>query len=131
MQKHRYYRHQYRNCGHNFFHEKPNESWGEKEWGEYRQARHDHEKEKFYKHLTWYIAVNAFFMFQNIRHGNPFGSMSVAFFWGIGLFFHYVKVFGWPKGDDWFNDNRKNNDDDDFDDDRKDDEPKWKDKDLV
>ena len=44
---------------------------------------------KFYKHLTTFVIVNGVFMI--ITRGRW---MPIPLFWGIGLFFHYVKAFG-------------------------------------
>jgi len=59
----------------------------------------------FYWHLFWYLAINIFISFggeiRNMFSGDSFnigdfgyGSFSVWFFWGIGLFFHWIGVFG-------------------------------------
>lgn len=57
----------------------------------------------FYWHLAAYIGVNLFITITSIvgRMSNgdsflevlDFGSFAVWFFWGIGLFFHGMKVF--------------------------------------
>jgi 2TM domain len=111
----------------------PNENWSKEDWQKYRQRSVDHDKDKFYKHLTWYLAVNAFLTFSGLRNGTIFGAFPVAIFWGIGLFFHYVKVFGWPSDEHpWFGGGRDDDDDDKHQrQEPKDEEPKWKDKDLV
>ena len=59
----------------------------------------------FYWHLFWYLAVNLFLTFGstigNLFNGESFdidhfsfGTFSVWFFWGIGLVFHWISVFG-------------------------------------
>lgn len=54
----------------------------------------------FYKHLAAYVLVNAFIIASKYFKLDPgedflsFSTFSVAFFWGIGLFFHAVNVFG-------------------------------------
>jgi len=54
----------------------------------------------FYWHLFWYLAVNIFLwvsLYSNLDTDEnffQFGSFAVAFFWGIGLFFHWLSVFG-------------------------------------
>lgn len=60
----------------------------------------------FYAHLTSYIAVNIFIssiiVYGMIHDGDHtfleaiqnFGVWSVWFFWGIGMFFHWLGVFG-------------------------------------
>jgi len=54
----------------------------------------------FYWHLFWYVAVN-FFLLVNIFRGLDsdesifqYRYFTTAFFWGIGLFFHWFGVFG-------------------------------------
>ena len=53
----------------------------------------------FYWHLFWYILVNIFIVFMIARNLNieNFWSLrvfSTPLFWGIGLFFHFMGVFG-------------------------------------
>lgn len=54
----------------------------------------------FYKHLAAYIIVNLFLIAMKWFGLEPgeefftFGTFSTAFFWGIGLVFHAVGVFG-------------------------------------
>jgi uncharacterized membrane-anchored protein YitT (DUF2179 family) len=54
----------------------------------------------FYWHLFWYIVVNIFLLamiyYKMDDHNNFFElkHLSTAFFWGIGLFFHWLGVFG-------------------------------------
>jgi len=52
----------------------------------------------FYSHLTVYILVNIFLiiLFNHNFNDNfwSFGTFSTAFFWGIGLAFHALGVFG-------------------------------------
>jgi|GEM_PF-107661 len=51
----------------------------------------------FYWHLASYVIVNLFLIgFFSIKHGDfwNFGTFSTAFFWGIGLAFHFLGVFG-------------------------------------
>lgn len=52
----------------------------------------------FYGHAFWYVVVNLFIIIMiafnsrgDIWH---FGTFSTAFFWGIGLAFHALSVFG-------------------------------------
>ncbi|AEH01796.1 MULTISPECIES: 2TM domain-containing protein [unclassified Lacinutrix] len=53
----------------------------------------------FYWHLFWYVIVNIFIVFiisRNLK-GGDFWSIEVfstPIFWGIGLFFHFMGVFG-------------------------------------
>lgn len=68
----------------------------------------------FYMHLTIYIVVNTFISAIKIVHSLGdgasfseaffnFGIFAVWFFWGIGVFFHGVKVFSYNPilGKDW------------------------------
>lgn len=54
----------------------------------------------FYKHLAAYLIVNLFLIALKWFSLDPgeeffeFGTFSTAFFWGIGLLFHAVGVFG-------------------------------------
>ena len=61
----------------------------------------------FYWHVAVYIVVNAFLILiigLNTGHGfSGFGPYATALFWGIGLLFHFLGVFG-PDfffGKDW------------------------------
>ncbi|MDD3003914.1 2TM domain-containing protein [Flavobacterium sp.] len=74
-----------------------------------RAVKRVKEIKSFYKHLLAYVIVNCF-LFANMYFENPsqeifskFSTYSTAFFWGIGLFFHAVSVFGknFFLGDDW------------------------------
>ena len=67
----------------------------------YIKAKKKLEKLKgFYWHLFWYIIVNAFLLISiayNLEDGEPllsFAHLSTPIFWGIGLFFHFLGVFG-------------------------------------
>jgi len=63
------------------------------------------EKKKFQKHLQSFLTTMGVFfamslMIPPLRRVAPM----VAFFWGIGLFSHYVKAYGFPgmeEEDDW------------------------------
>ena len=68
----------------------------------------------FYIHLTVYTLVNTFIstmkIIRNMGDGESFndafwdfGTFAVWFFWGIGLFFHGLKVFSYNPffGKDW------------------------------
>ncbi len=52
----------------------------------------------FYWHAFWYVAVNIFiFVMIVIKSDNGFwhfGTFSTPLFWGIGLAFHALNVFG-------------------------------------
>jgi len=69
----------------------------------YKRAKQKVKKEKdFYSHLTVYIVVNTFLIimqlgifqsgFSNIRIPT-WPMFTTPFFWGIGLFFHWLSVF--------------------------------------
>lgn len=51
----------------------------------------------FYWHAFWYVAVNVFLIGMIAVNGGDifhYGTFSTAFFWGIGLGFHALSVFG-------------------------------------
>lgn len=52
----------------------------------------------FYWHLAVYVAVNAVIIIIIVANSDltlfSFGTWATAFFWGIGLFFHFIGVFG-------------------------------------
>jgi len=52
----------------------------------------------FYGHAFWYVAVNLFIIIMVALNSNGsiwnFGTFTTAFFWGIGLAFHALSVFG-------------------------------------
>ena len=51
----------------------------------------------FYWHLASYLIVNLFIIIIIVSSGVSlfhFATWSTAFFWGIGLFFHFLGVFG-------------------------------------
>ena len=68
-----------------------------------RAKKRLHELKGFYGHLAAYIGVNSFITISAIigRMNSgasflevlDFGTFAVWFFWGIGLFFHGIKVF--------------------------------------
>ncbi|MDH7447088.1 2TM domain-containing protein [Aquimarina sp. 2201CG14-23] len=65
-----------------------------------RAKKRVHEEKGFYSHLTAYIIVNVFLLFINsdfIDEGFSnwlnWNLYLTPFFWGIGLFFHWIKVF--------------------------------------
>ena len=63
----------------------------------------------FYVHLTVYIAVNAFLIISRSFSGGgwevfwEWQSYNTALFWGIGIVFHALNVFGMGLllGEDW------------------------------
>ncbi|RZL43417.1 MAG: 2TM domain-containing protein [Pedobacter sp.] len=74
-----------------------------------RAVKRVKEIKKFYKHLLVYVIVNVFLIATKFFK-NPsdemfleFSTYSTAFFWGIGLFFHAISVFGknFFLDDDW------------------------------
>ena len=63
-------------------------------------------KKGFYWHLAVYIAMGIFFGLISVGAPSPGESPLVALIpWGVGLFIHYVAIFGIPflnvLGDDW------------------------------
>lgn len=51
----------------------------------------------FYWHLSSYVIINVFLIFFVGTHNDnfwSFGTFSTAIFWGIGLFIHFLSVFG-------------------------------------
>ncbi len=53
-------------------------------------------KAKFYKHLFAFLVINGFFFVSALFEGDPFAPLIVTASWGVGLAFHYLKVFGFP-----------------------------------
>lgn len=74
-----------------------------------RAVKRVKEIKKFYNHLLIYIVVNAFliaikfFKYSSDDMFFEFSTYSTALFWGIGLFFHAISVFGknFFLDDDW------------------------------
>lgn len=72
-------------------------------WDYAREEAYRRAKEKvrqikgFYWHLAIYLIVNAALIILITGPGRQgfwsFGTFSTAFFWGIGLAFHYMRVF--------------------------------------
>jgi len=60
----------------------------------------------FYWHLAVYIVINILIILVIVLNGGPlwhFGTLSTPLFWGVGLLFHFLGVFG-PRvffGKDW------------------------------
>ncbi|MFD0992142.1 2TM domain-containing protein [Tenacibaculum geojense] len=76
---------------------------------QYLLAKQRVKKEKgFYAHFFWYVVVNVFLsgviIFGLMKDNNRsfiealtnFGTYSTWLFWGIGVFFHWLGVFGFP-----------------------------------
>jgi hypothetical protein len=63
-------------------------------YGEAR--RRVREKAKFYKHLYFFLIFNGILFVMALFRGRPFMPLTIALFWGIGVVFHYLKVFGLP-----------------------------------
>ncbi|UOB17220.1 2TM domain-containing protein [Abyssalbus ytuae] len=72
----------------------------EKEDRYLRAQKRIKELKGFYIHLFWYVIVNIFvfiIIYVNVENNSDFwnyGTFSTSFFWGIGLFFHGLMVFG-------------------------------------
>lgn len=51
----------------------------------------------FYWHFASYVIVNLFIIIMIVTNGGTllsFGTFATAIFWGIGLFFHFMGVYG-------------------------------------
>ncbi len=51
----------------------------------------------FYAHLLWYIVINIILIVLIVNNDgslSELGTYSTAFFWGIGIAFHAIGVFG-------------------------------------
>lgn len=79
-----------------------------------RAKRRLHELKGFYGHLAAYIGVNSFItiskVVRNMSNGEAFseaffdfGTFAIWLFWGIGLFFHALKVYSYNPilGKEW------------------------------
>jgi len=68
----------------------------------YKKARQKvEEKKKFHNHLRAYIITNLIMLFTGAFFR---GWITAAFFWGIGLIFHFIKAygfFGFGNDEDW------------------------------
>ena len=53
-------------------------------------------KKRFFNHLKSFVIVNAIMSVVVALDGEPFQFLPATLFWGMGLAFHYVKVFGIP-----------------------------------
>ncbi len=63
----------------------------------YREARRRvKSKAGFYKHLYVFVGMNLFFIMLKILNGHGVPFFPGVAFWGLGLAFHYLKVFGIP-----------------------------------
>ncbi|MDY0779229.1 2TM domain-containing protein [Tenacibaculum sp. IB213877] len=70
--------------------------------------RHVKKVKGFYAHLFWYLVINIFIsavviygIMSNSKSSfiealTHFGTYSTWIFWGIGLFFHWLGVYGYP-----------------------------------
>lgn len=71
----------------------------------YRLAQKKVKKKKgFYKHLQAFVFVNLALLLVCLTDQGHYDAYPVPIFWGIGLAFHYVSVFGMPGGkltDEW------------------------------
>jgi hypothetical protein len=74
----------------------PHRAWGKVE-GYLRAQKRVKAIVGLYWHLASYVIVNLFLIILITSNGVKlfsFGTFSTAFFWGIGLFFHFIGVFG-------------------------------------
>ena len=79
-----------------FGNKNPQKAW-EKEEAYLRAQKRVKAIVGFYWHLASYVIVNLFLIIMITSNGEKlfsFGTFSTAFFWGIGLFFHFIGVFG-------------------------------------
>ncbi|MBX2876876.1 MAG: 2TM domain-containing protein [Saprospiraceae bacterium] len=61
-------------------------------------------KKEFREHLKSFLVVNAIMLGMGWMFGFYYAWQTVIFFWGIGLVFHYVDVYGIPgmgNDEDW------------------------------
>ncbi len=69
-----------------------------------KARRRVEEKKKFNKHLQSYLTTNLIMFAMGFVLRFWRGWIIAAFFWGIGLLFHYIKAYGFPgmeEDDDW------------------------------
>lgn len=61
------------------------------------------EEKGFFSHLTMYLLINGFLAIMNTLDGGHGWWYYPAIGWGIGLFFHWLRVFGpsWFPGKRW------------------------------
>ncbi len=75
-----------------------NESNYKKESAYIRAQKRLKEVKGFYMHALWYVIINIFIIVMiGVNTGGNiwnFGVFSTAIFWGIGLLFHAIMVFG-------------------------------------
>ncbi len=50
---------------------------------------------KFYKHLKVYLIFVGFMLFISVFMDSDVNFYPVAFWWGLGVVFHYLKTYGW------------------------------------
>ncbi|MFH4967256.1 2TM domain-containing protein [Gaetbulibacter sp. M240] len=64
----------------------------------YRAQKRVKEIKGFYWHLFWYLVINIFLIYVFTRESGElfwsFSTFSTAIFWGIGISFHALRVFG-------------------------------------
>ncbi len=60
----------------------------------YSQKNYNLRQYKFQKHFRAYLIVNAILAFMAIGGNDLDGWFPVAFFWGLGVLIHYLKVYG-------------------------------------
>ena len=53
-------------------------------------------KKEFYEHLSIYVVMSIFFIVLNMLTSNRIWFIWPMLGWGIGVFFHYLDVFGIP-----------------------------------
>ena len=71
----------------------------QKEQAYVRAKKRVKELKGFYWHAFWYVVINGFILTMVAVNSNNenfmhYGTFTTAFFWGIGLGFHALSVFG-------------------------------------
>ena len=69
----------------------------QKEQAYVRAKKRVKELKGFYWHAFWYLVVNIFIIGMIVSNGGDlwhFGTFSTPVFWGLGLMFHALAVFG-------------------------------------
>ncbi|MBK6947678.1 MAG: 2TM domain-containing protein [Haliscomenobacter sp.] len=57
------------------------------------------QKYRFIRHLLIYLGFNAFVIYQHWRGGLGFDWYPMTLGWGIGVAIHYLRAYGWPRGE--------------------------------
>lgn len=65
------------------------------QYGYKKHKDFEDKKFKFYKHLKFYLIFVGFMLFVNVFMDADANFYPVAFWWGLGVVFHYLKTYGW------------------------------------